>query len=1196
MLAASSTAGAQSAIAQTQEDASSVQHDRWVAQRSAAEAKLRATLTAAEASAGSDSRATFVALQRLILHLRYDTNRREELRTLVERMVNISRQLYREDNVQVARTLSFAGELLAEQHHDERAAEVFAESLGMFARNGEAHAQSLEGPVHWLAKLHMRAGRNGEAIPLLEQSLALREAIHGPEHESVARTLDELVQLHTRTGDHERALPYAQRSLAILQKQAADSSRIAAALDRLARLYRSAGQPARAVPLYEQSIALHEQARPAEPLDTAWVLDELTAVLSEVGRHDLALTHAQRSVALKEAARANPLELARSLQNLASVHFELGEYRQALPLYRRSLARAMGSYPSDHLEVASASSNLGVVLIAMGEIDDALPLLERALIIREQKLPPGNPHIATSLNNLAEVRAQLGHLETALELHRRGLAVRQASLPEDHPLVAIALGNLAAACAETGRYAEALTLYRRAFEIVEKSLPQDHPDAALVLNNLAALQASLGRSDQALLLAQRALAIQERVLPPNHPAIAVSLSNRGNLAQRRGDLSLAMSSHQRALRMREEALGPDHPATARALHNLAVLHSLMDQHDEALPLYRRSLAIRQRTLPDDHPEVAASLVMLGAHHYWTGSYEEAVELLQRVISIALGKSDARRALWQAQALLGSVYAKTGNRDLAIIWMKESVDTIQTMRGGLSQLDRETNYGFLHDHRFVYSSLADLLIAADRLEEAQIVLQMLKEQELHDSLERAATNDPRNTRIELTGLEHSRFARYYELRDRQSTLAVERRALENKQLTSEIPPAEQQRLQSIERDLQSLREAMVVFMTELAQQSAQLEGREGRAATPPALAERNLQIVLHAAGATRSSERVVALQYVLTDTRLSILLSMPGAPVLARQVEIDSGALHRLIVNALERLSTPKSDPSLLSQDLRNLYSLLIAPIETDLRTVGAKMLILVPNGALRYVPFAALMNGDRYLVQDYTLTFFNEAVKKSFPPRVPATWRPVAMGFTQPVAEENLQALTRVRDEVRTVALKLGMQGRSYLDDEFTRAVFNRALGLDFNVLHLATHFRFEPGRPDASRLFLGDRTTLTLADIARDNLRFDRFALVALSACESGVGGGLDADGRELESLGALVQNQGAQAVVATLWRVSDGSTAEWMKQFYKYRVAKKLSKALAMRAAQLSFMDDHRLRVGHQSRVHPYYWAPFVLMGDWR
>jgi CHAT domain-containing protein len=128
---------------------------------------------------------------------------------------------------------------------------------------------------------------------------------------------------------------------------------------------------------------------------------------------------------------------------------------------------------------------------------------------------------------------------------------------------------------------------------------------------------------------------------------------------------------------------------------------------------------------------------------------------------------------------------------------------------------------------------------------------------------------------------------------------------------------------------------------------------------------------------------------------------------------------------------------------------------------------------------------------------------------------------------------------------------------------------------------------------------------------------LVALSACETAVGGGEDRNGREVEGLGVLVQRQGAKGVLASLWSVNDEATGQFMRLFYGYRQRKGMSKAEALRQAQLAFIENRvpaaLAEVGRGrhtdasgkaveratpkaiSPSHPYYWAPFILMGNW-
>jgi len=179
-------------------------------------------------------------------------------------------------------------------------------------------------------------------------------------------------------------------------------------------------------------------------------------------------------------------------------------------------------------------------------------------------------------------------------------------------------------------------------------------------------------------------------------------------------------------------------------------------------------------------------------------------------------------------------------------------------------------------------------------------------------------------------------------------------------------------------------------------------------------------------------------------------------------------------------------------------------------------------------------------------------------------------------------------------------------------------------VLHIASHFRFVPGS-DASFLLLGDGSHLTLRDIRARGLRFNHVDLLTLSACETAVGGGHGENGLEVEGLGVLAQKQGARAVLATLWPVADASTGQLMQQFYRLRQKDSTTKAEALRQAQLMLLHGAsstrsmasgagattgergviRATAGvaaptfttdpAQPYAHPYYWAPFILMGNW-
>jgi CHAT domain-containing protein len=172
------------------------------------------------------------------------------------------------------------------------------------------------------------------------------------------------------------------------------------------------------------------------------------------------------------------------------------------------------------------------------------------------------------------------------------------------------------------------------------------------------------------------------------------------------------------------------------------------------------------------------------------------------------------------------------------------------------------------------------------------------------------------------------------------------------------------------------------------------------------------------------------------------------------------------------------------------------------------------------------------------------------------------------------------------------------------------ALRQRYPLVHIASHFAFKPGDETDSSLLLGDGRLLTLAQIKSATNLFGGVDLLTLSACDT-ASGGAATDGREVEGFGVLAQRQGAKAVLATLWPVADASTRRLMEEFYRLRGGGEgMTKAEALRRAQLGLLrggadaqapagERRGLSVGGAAPAkfaHPYFWAPFILIGNWR
>ncbi len=398
--------------------------------------------------------------------------------------------------------------------------------------------------------------RYGDAIPLAEEVLAIRENALGADHPDTANSLDSLALLYDSMGNYAKAEPLYARALAIREKAlGADHPDTANSLGRLATLHQSMGNYAKAEPLFVRALTIDEKALGPDHPDTG--ID---------------------------------------LNNLALIYRYMGDYARAEPLYTRALAIKEKALGADHPKTATSLNNLAVLYVAMGNYAKAEPLYARALAIREKALGADHLDTANSLDSLAVLYRSMGNYAKAEPLLVRGLAIREKALGADHPETAISLGNLAGLYDSLGNYAKAEPLYARALAIREKALGGDHPDTAQSLSNLAGLYESLGDYAKAEPLYFRALAIREKALGVDHPTTANSLNDLAVLYDSLGSYGKAEPLYARALAINEKALGADHPTTANSLDNLAILQIDEDRPIEALRLAVRVEQAYEKTL------------------------------------------------------------------------------------------------------------------------------------------------------------------------------------------------------------------------------------------------------------------------------------------------------------------------------------------------------------------------------------------------------------------------------------------------------------------------------------------------------------------------------------------------------------------------------------------------------------------------
>jgi CHAT domain-containing protein len=319
------------------------------------------------------------------------------------------------------------------------------------------------------------------------------------------------------------------------------------------------------------------------------------------------------------------------------------------------------------------------------------------------------------------------------------------------------------------------------------------------------------------------------------------------------------------------------------------------------------------------------------------------------------------------------------------------------------------------------------------------------------------------------------------------------------------------------------------------------------------------------------------------------------------VAIDRTELNRQVLDLHHRLQSHVDSDAVA----RGLFKLLIEPFVSVLAAGGTQHLILVPDDVLRYVPFAALRDRERYLIESYTLSLATPAASYDALGKPRPLSSAVALGVSR--TPDGQVLLPNVSAELHRVVRSSpgdgsgALPGVILLDRDFTRASAAQALAQRYPVVHIASHFVFRPGSLADSYLLLGDGTHLTLEAIKTNALPLRGVEMLTLSACETAIGE-TAADGREIESFAALAQHQGVRSVLATLWAVPDLSTSIIMARFYAHLAHSPDSftaRAEALRDAQLLLLRGPASSRADRPPAHspyadPFYWASFTLLGS--
>ena len=1017
-----------------------------------------------------------------------------------------------------------------------------------------------------IALLMAAKGAAAQGLPLRDQIIErenkLAQAREGKNPREVSRQLFFLGTLYRLSGKMQKALECLNEALPI-EQSADDQIAQAMTLNAMGRVYTDLGQEDKALAMFNQSLPKWRalELRQGE----ATTLTYIGKAYNNLGQREEALKHLNEALSIwhevdKRGGRG--MTMRQMYHNLGQLK-ALKEWSEALPNWRETSGRA---------GEASTLDSLGKTYSDMGRGREALDYLDQALPIwREAGMREGE---ALTLNNLGIVNGDLGLKQYSLASYSKALAIWRES------------GN---------RQGEALTL-----------------------NSLGRLYRDLGQQQTALDYYNQALLIWREVGARNGEALA--LSDIGRAYADMGQAGKALEYCNQALPIFRETGA--RRGEAMTLNNMGRDYSLLGEPDKALDFDIRALAI-WREVKDRRGE-ALALMTIG----WAFSALEQPEkaLASTIAALSLAKAAGDPGIEGGiETTLMFGFRKQHRPDEAIFFGMEAVNSYQRIRKNISGLDKDLQSGFAQSKSGAYRVLAELLVQAGRLGEAEQILDLLKEQELKDVV-RGADAGAKFEPLKFTTSQqhvHDQLPTLEKMARAITELCIDYAGLQAKATRT---PGEDARLKTLIASIEQQKAEIQAFLKNAI--FPELEQKPGAGQAEDS-ARSYLQNTLATLG-----PRVIGIRLLLGEEHAYAIV-VTASTRKKFELKATTAELRDEAFESLKTLRASASDPK---PQLAQLYVMVVAPLADELKTLETPTdrkgrvptLLWSLDDALRYLPIGALFDGQHYMVERFNNVLFTPESyghMTNSPLSSGAAHSALAMGLSKSYG--GMPALPGVMPELDSVVHDSAapeshgpMEGKLLPNEQFTLAALKTELGAGKSVpvVHIASHFVVETGSGDEPYLMLSGENAGTatgyewnLSEMENSPIAFRGTRLLTLSACSTAKDY-KSRNGLEMDSLGMIAQQKGAEAVLATLWDVNDASTSRIMSDFYaRWAEYPADGKAEALRQAQLRLLqghdetpqvashrglqaveDDSSTKPG-TGYAHPFYWAPFVLIGNY-
>ena len=855
--------------------------------------------------------------------------------------------------------------------------------------------------------------------------------------------------------------------------------------------------------------------------------------------------------------------------------YEAGKFSEAVAVLQQAVAAFKTE--GDVLKTAMTLSNLALTYQQLGSWSEAEQAIAQSLKLLQSQETTGSPKQETvaRLQVLAQTQDIQGRLQLSLGQPEQALTTWQQAA-----IIHAQIGNKDTIAQNQINQAQALQelgLYPRACQTLLKALEVDNQDCQLSqqqlqtlknqpdsltntvglrsLGNILQLVGDLKQSEEIL---RQSLDIAKRLQsPPNISATLFSLANTIR-AQHNNNTNPAQRTTENALTYYQQAADLSTSPTTKIQAQLNQLSLLLEAKNRSeVQGLRSQIKSQLANLPPSRATVYARINLAQNLMKLSGSdINEASQLLSTAVQQAQRLGD-QRATAYALGNLGKLYEQTGqlsnaedltNQALLLSQTINSPDIAYRWQWQLGRLlkakgDRE---GAIAAYTSAWNSLKDL--------RKDLV-------SINSDVQFSFRENVEPVYRELVGL----------LLQSKGTQPTE----DNVKLAREVIES----LQQAEL-VNFFREDCLVGMQRLID-----EVDKKAAVIYPIVLKDRLEVVLSLPGRILRNYSTPLPQEQVEDIFTQLRQTVAPFSVTPTRglgvvgVERQQCENRGLVVVGTDCKPLPTGEEYLpLAQQV---YSWLIRPVEQEIAASEVKTLVFVLDGPLLNLPMAVLHDGKQFLVEKYAIAL-TPGLQLLDPKHLPrGKLSALKAGLTE--ARQGFPSLEFVKQELEQIRAEV--PGELLLNQQFTSAAIQKEIdSVPFPVVHLATHGQFSSNAEDTFILTWDDRLKVNQLNTLlqkREERRQDAIELLVLSACQTATG-----DKRAALGLAGVAVRAGARSTLATLWFVDDATTAELMTRFYRELSDTNVTKAEALRRAQVGLLKE---------KSQPFYWAPYVLVGNW-